>query len=158
MAKQPREENVRFPTTHWTELAALARALAAGDRQALGPLILRRYALAAGAVALALAIWLPFANGVHYDSEEQRSAVSAAFGASSIAKPAMPVTFTPGLLRLVTRPNATGSPAMTKTIGMVVVAAFAASAGSVPTATITATRRRTRSAASEGSRSNCFSA
>jgi len=31
--------------------------------QALGPLILRHYRLAAGAVAAALAIWLPFANG-----------------------------------------------------------------------------------------------
>ena len=41
MAKQPGEGNVHFPSTHWTELAALARALAAGDRQALGPLIQR---------------------------------------------------------------------------------------------------------------------
>jgi RNA polymerase sigma-70 factor (ECF subfamily) len=41
MAKQPGEGDVHFPSTHWTELAALARALAAGDRQALGPLIQR---------------------------------------------------------------------------------------------------------------------
>jgi RNA polymerase sigma-70 factor (ECF subfamily) len=41
MARQPGEENVHFPSTHWTEVAALARALAAGDRQALGPLIQR---------------------------------------------------------------------------------------------------------------------
>jgi RNA polymerase sigma-70 factor (ECF subfamily) len=41
MAKQPDEGNVHFPTTQWTELTALARALAAGDRQALGPLIQR---------------------------------------------------------------------------------------------------------------------
>jgi RNA polymerase sigma-70 factor (ECF subfamily) len=41
MAKQPGEGDVHFPSTHWTELAALARALAAGDRQALGPLLQR---------------------------------------------------------------------------------------------------------------------
>jgi RNA polymerase sigma-70 factor (ECF subfamily) len=41
MAKQPGEGNVHFPSTQWTELAVLARALAAGDRQALGPLIQR---------------------------------------------------------------------------------------------------------------------
>jgi RNA polymerase sigma-70 factor (ECF subfamily) len=38
MAKQPGEGNVHFPSTQWTELAALARALAGGDLQALGPL------------------------------------------------------------------------------------------------------------------------
>ena len=38
----------------------------------------------------------------------------------------MPVTLPPGRLRLVTRPNVTGSPALAKTIGMVDVAAFAA--------------------------------
>jgi RNA polymerase sigma-70 factor (ECF subfamily) len=41
MAEEPGGGNVHFPSTHWTELAALARALAAGDRQALGPLIQR---------------------------------------------------------------------------------------------------------------------
>jgi len=41
MTRQRGEGNVHFPSTHWTELAALARALAAGDRQALGPLIQR---------------------------------------------------------------------------------------------------------------------
>jgi RNA polymerase sigma-70 factor (ECF subfamily) len=41
MTKERDEGNVHFPSTHWTELAALARALAAGDRQALGPLIQR---------------------------------------------------------------------------------------------------------------------
>ena len=44
----------------------------------------------------------------------------------------MPVTFAPGRLRLATRPNATGSAAVTKTTGMIVVAAFAASAAGVP--------------------------
>src|SRR6516164_5458767 len=57
----------------------------------------------------------------------------------------------PGRLRLLTRPPLIGSPPIEKTIGMVVVAAFAASAdGSPPTAAITATWRRTRSEASEG--------
>jgi hypothetical protein len=46
-----------------------------------------------------------------------------------------------------------GSPAVLKTIGMVVVAALAASTAGVSLATITATRRRTRSAASAFSRS-----
>jgi RNA polymerase sigma-70 factor (ECF subfamily) len=41
MTRQRGEGDVHFPSTHWTELAALARALAAGDRQALGPLIQR---------------------------------------------------------------------------------------------------------------------
>src|SRR6516164_6820374 len=72
------------------------------------------------------------------------------FGDSSLTKVALPVTFAPGRLRLATRPNATGSVPAIKTIGMVVVAAFAASAAVVPAATITATRRRTRSAASAG--------
>jgi hypothetical protein len=40
-----------------------------------------------------------------------------------------------------------------KTIGIVALAAFAASAAGVPLAAITATRRRTRSAASAGRRS-----
>ena len=47
----------------------------------------------------------------------------------------------------------TASPLIAITIGIVVVAAFAANAGALLTvATITATRRRTRSAASSGSR------
>ena len=75
------------------------------------------------------------------------------FGANSAVKLALPVAFAPGRLRLTTRPNATGSPPVVKTIGMVVVAAFAASAAGVLAATSTATRRRTRSAASAGSRS-----
>jgi RNA polymerase sigma-70 factor (ECF subfamily) len=41
MAKGTGEGDVHFPSTHWTELAAVARALAAGDRQACGPLIQR---------------------------------------------------------------------------------------------------------------------
>jgi hypothetical protein len=56
------------------------------------------------------------------------------FGASSFAKVAMPVRFPPGRLRLATRPNATGSPPVPKTIGMVAVAAFAASVVPGPSA------------------------
>src|SRR5262245_54087977 len=50
------------------------------------------------------------------------------------------------------------SPPVENTIGMAVVAAFAASVAGVPLAIITATRRRTRSAASAGSRSYWISA
>ncbi len=41
MATEPSEGGDHFPSTQWTELAVLARAVAAGDRQALGPLIQR---------------------------------------------------------------------------------------------------------------------
>ena len=50
-----------------------------------------------------------------------------------------PVTLPPGRLRLATRPSRTGSEPSSKTIGMVVVAAFAASAAGVLVAAITAT-------------------
>ena len=64
-----------------------------------------------------------------------------------------PVALPPGLLRLATRPSATGSPPPEKTIGIFVAAALAAIAVAPPVATITSTCRRTRSAASAGSRS-----
>ena len=48
------------------------------------------------------------------------------FGANATVIMVMPVTLPPGRLRLATRPNVTGSPALTKTIGIVDVAAFAA--------------------------------
>ena len=67
---------------------------------------------------------------------------------------ATPVTFPPGRLRLATRPAFTGSNAETKTIGIVEVLAFAASAGSAPPeVAITATLRSISSAARAGSRS-----
>jgi hypothetical protein len=65
-----------------------------------------------------------------------------------------PVTLPPGRLSVWTRPTSTGSSPMTNTIGIVVVAAFAASAAGSVDVTITATRRPMRSAASPGSRSN----
>jgi hypothetical protein len=59
-----------------------------------------------------------------------------------------------GQFRLATRPASIESNDVVKTIGMVVVAALAASAARVlPAVTITATRPRIKSAASAGSRS-----
>jgi hypothetical protein len=58
----------------------------------------------------------------------------------------------PGRVRLETRPPFTGSSAKRKTMGIVLVAALAASAPFASVA-ITATWRRTKSAASSGSRS-----
>ena len=79
---------------------------------------------------------------------------SSCFGPSSTAIEVTPVMLPPGLLRLATSPIAIGSPAVTKTIGIVVVAAFAASAGGAPAnAAITATLRETRLASSAGNRS-----
>ena len=72
--------------------------------------------------------------------------------ASSELKVVMPVMLPPGRLRLATRPCATGSPPVLKTIGIVVVAALAANTA-LPKVEITATRRRTRSADNSGSRS-----
>ena len=46
-----------------------------------------------------------------------------------------PVILPPGRLRLVTRPNCTGSTPVPNTIGMVLVAAFAASDAGIATAT-----------------------
>jgi RNA polymerase sigma-70 factor (ECF subfamily) len=42
VVREPAEGDVHFPSTHWTEIRTLARALAGGDRAALEPLI-RRY-------------------------------------------------------------------------------------------------------------------
>src|SRR5215472_15625250 len=53
---------------------------------------------------------------------------SSRFDATSVFKDVMPVTLPPGRLKLATRPTATGLVAVLKTIGMVVVAALAASA------------------------------
>ena len=65
-----------------------------------------------------------------------------------------PVALPPGRLRLVTSPSLTGSPEPLNTIGIVEVAAFAATAGvMVPVATMSATLRFTRSVTSIGNRS-----
>ena len=68
------------------------------------------------------------------------------------------MTLPPGRARLATRPAPTGSPAFVITMGMVVVALFAANAGGVPVTTIRSTLRRTKSAASSGRRSAFASA
>src|SRR6516165_9050151 len=78
---------------------------------------------------------------------------SSRLASSSEVSPPVPVMFPPGRLRLVTRPLLTGSAAIVKTIGMVLVAAFAASAETgPPPATRTSTGRRTSSAASADDR------
>jgi len=75
------------------------------------------------------------------------------FGTISTFKLVTPVRFPPGRFRLSTNPTLIGSTATANTIGIVVVAALAATAPGVPlAATITFTRRWTRSAASAGNR------
>ena len=68
------------------------------------------------------------------------------------------MTLPPGRARLATKPEPTGSPAFAITMGMVVVALLAANAGGSPVITIRSTLRRTKSAASSGSRSAFSSA
>ena len=53
---------------------------------------------------------------------------SSRFGSSATFKLATPVRLPPRWLRLATNPRSTGSTPMLKTTGMVVVAAFAATA------------------------------
>ena len=69
-----------------------------------------------------------------------------------------PVTLPPGRARLATKPKPTGSLVFVITMGMVVVAFFAANAGGVPETTIRSTLRRTKSAANSGRRSGFPSA
>ena len=64
---------------------------------------------------------------------------SSPFDATSVPKLVTPVTLPPGRFRLATRPSWTGSEPTSKTTGMVVIAAFAASAAGVLVAAITAT-------------------
>ena len=72
---------------------------------------------------------------------------SSRFAPSSTERKLTPVILPLGRLRLATRPDSTGSLPIAKTIGIVVVAALAARAAGIGLATITATRRLTRSAA-----------
>ena len=65
----------------------------------------------------------------------------------------IPVMLPLGRERLVVKPSCTGSFPTKKTIGIFVVAAFAANEDRGPDATITATGRRTKSTASAGNRS-----
>src|SRR5262249_39806920 len=79
---------------------------------------------------------------------------SSRFAVTSVLKKLIPVRLPSGRARLATRPSLTGSGPTTKTTGIDVVAAFAANAGLTPlVAAITATCRRTKSAARvEGAR------
>src|SRR5262249_36550906 len=72
---------------------------------------------------------------------------------TSEVKKLMPVALPPGRARLATKPCATGSPLTPKAIGIVAVAALAASVEGSPIVAITATRRRTRSDINGGRRS-----
>src|SRR5262249_56669616 len=84
---------------------------------------------------------------------------SSCLDASSRLRKLIPVRLPPGRARLATRPIRTGSSALRKRIGIVVVAALAAKATpGPPLATSTATLRPTRSAASAGNRSTRLSA
>jgi hypothetical protein len=77
------------------------------------------------------------------------------FADKSTARKVMPVKLPPSRARLATRPRLTGSSPTVKTMGIVVVAALAASADNVPPlVAITATWRRTNSLASAGNRSS----
>src|SRR6266481_9397548 len=80
---------------------------------------------------------------VHYMAPGASSRnISNCFATSSTVWKLTPVALPPGRLRLGTRPIATGSLPIAKTIGMVVVAALAASDADVlPGVAITATRR-----------------
>jgi len=73
------------------------------------------------------------------------------FEPSSLLKKLTPVTFPPGLLRLGTRPSSTGLPPLVNTIGIVVVAALAATTAGGAPARIALTWRPTNSAARFGS-------
>ena len=80
-------------------------------------------------------------------------------GTSEDDKRATPVMFAPGLLRFETRPSFTGSVPDIKTVGILAGAALAATAaGSAQVAIAATSGRRTRSAASPGSRSKWPSA
>ena len=77
--------------------------------------------------------------------------ISSRFGVASTFRLVTPVRLPPGRARLPTSPVAIGSAPISKTIGFVGVADFAASAaGAPPGATITATGRAANSAASDG--------
>jgi hypothetical protein len=76
---------------------------------------------------------------------------AAAYARMSTLNVAAPVTLPPGRFRLATRPSSTGSLLVVKTMGIVVIAAFATRFAGVLVAAITATRPRTRSAANADS-------
>ena len=84
--------------------------------------------------------------------------ISSLLVISSGAKPEFPVTLPPGRARLAIKPAPMGSVEVVITMGMVLVAPFAANGVGPPEVTIRSTFRRTSSAASSGSRSRFCSA
>ena len=78
---------------------------------------------------------------------------SSRFATSLLDRNVTPVTLAPGRFMLATRPTSTGSTPVVNTMGIVVVAAFAAYAGGVVLANMTLTCRFTNSTASAGRRS-----
>jgi hypothetical protein len=101
---------------------------------------------------------LTISPNVFAPGTRSRSRLSALVPSSS-EKKVMPVTLSPGWRRFVTRPIFTGSAPVLNTTGMVVVAFLAAKLdGGPPTAAMTLTLRRTKSAASSGRRSTLPSA
>ena len=85
--------------------------------------------------------------------------ISSLLVISWVDKLASPVTLPPGRARLLTKPAPTGSPTFAITMGMVVVAFFAANVAGVPETTMRSTLRRTKSAAARsGTRSGFCSA
>src|SRR5262245_54712872 len=75
------------------------------------------------------------------------------FAVSSALIKLIPVALAPGRAKLATIPSLTGSEPTPKTIGIVAVAALAASVGTLPVVAITATCRCKRSASNFGKRS-----
>src|SRR5262249_10285479 len=94
----------------------------------------------------------------HFDPLSDGRCRSAHLGSISANPPLRkytPVALPLGRLKLVTSPALIGSFSLPKTMGIVVVAAFAATVAIEPAGiAITFTRRRTSSAASAGKRSN----
>ena len=80
--------------------------------------------------------------------------ISSRLPLSSRERVVSPVTLPPGRARVATNPRPTGSPPVAMTIGMLVVAFFAARAAGLPAVTTTSTLRRTSSSANVGSRSS----
>ena len=116
----------------------------------------RPRALAAASVsgASALTFGLPglTSNAIVLVEGSSSLRSSKRFGPRRLLQENTPVRLPPGRLKLSTRPILTGSAPVPNTIGMVLVAAFAANDAAVSQATITATPWLTSSPASEGKR------
>jgi chemotaxis signal transduction protein len=79
-------------------------------------------------------------------------ATSTRFAATSAVNEVTPVILPSGRFSLATSPSCTGSPAVVKTMGIVLVEAFATRLAGVLVAAMTETRRLTRSSASAAPR------